>query len=794
MRITLRLIVSLVLAISAAVAGFTLFQAYEERGRLVADLDRRASYRAEELVDDVAAALQPGASRDLAALVERIRSGDRLTGVAVYDAQGRTVAATSSLASKLPPMFSVVQNAQASGVPQDDDEVVDGKTVRIHARPVLQGDKRLGTLAIFHETDYIDHHVSAVWKRNALRLFIQAFLIIVVTLLVVRWTILQPMGRLADWIKQLRTGTAADAKVPPPIASFKPLAAELGSLVRSYQAARAAAEEEARLRESGESVWTAERLKEHTRTRLQGRPLVVASNREPYMHVRENKEIRLLVPASGLVTAIEPILRACGGTWIAHGSGNADGEMVGPQGRLRVPPDDPRYVLRRVWLTPEEEEGYYYGFSNEGLWPLCHIAHTRPLFRPGDWEMYRKVNGRFCDGIIEEIEGTTEPFVLIQDYHFAILPQLVKSRRPDARVAIFWHIPWPNPEAFGICPWQGEILEGMLGADVVGFHIQYHCNNFLETVDRTLEARVDWEHFAVNRREHVTYVRPFPISVDFTGAPAASSGGSGLPARDRVARELGFAPRFRGIGVDRVDYTKGILERFRAIERLLEKHPAYQGQFTFVQVGAPSRTHIPRYHDLNREVDAEAARINARFRTAGPWQPIVLRMRHHSHVEIEPFFQAADVCLVTSLHDGMNLVAKEFVVSRDDEQGMLVLSQFAGASRLLVDALIVNPYDVDQTAEAIRAALEMAPADQRKRMQRMRSVIRERNVYRWAAELIDALAGIRLEASSPAWKAVPAADPAGRGEAPVARAVGTEDRGERDDARRSGPPGTAPAV
>jgi len=412
-------------------------------------------------------------------------------------------------------------------------------------------------------------------------------------------------------------------------------------------------------------------------------------------------------------------------------------------------------------MSPAEEEGYYYGFSNEGLWPLCHIAHTRPLFRPGDWDMYRKVNERFCLAVLEEIEGVQEPCVLIQDYHFALLPRLVKDRRPDARVAIFWHIPWPNPEAFRICPWQDELLDGMLGADLVGFHIQYHCNNFLDTVDRALECRIDWERFAVNRRDHVTHVKPFPISVAFTGAAGPADAPTAAEHRDRVARELGFAPERLAVGVDRVDYTKGILERLRAVERFLERSPGYAGRFTFVQIGAPSRTRIPRYRDFNQEVVAEAERINARFAGPGPWRPVVLRMRHHSHEEIEPYFRAADTCLVTSLHDGMNLVAKEFLVSRHDEQGVLVLSQFTGASRLLLDALIVNPYDVDRTADAIRRALEMDPAEQRERMRRMRAFVRERNVYRWAAELIDELTRIRVDAPAAAPASLPPDVPPG---------------------------------
>ena len=420
-----------------------------------------------------------------------------------------------------------------------------------------------------------------------------------------------------------------------------------------------------------------------------------------------------MVPASGLVTALDPVLQACDGTWIAHGSGDADHETVDQNDRLRVPPDDPRYTLRRVWLSTAEEEGYYYGFANEGLWPLCHIAHTRPLFRASDWEQYQAVNRKFADAVVEEMAGIEQPVVLVQDYHFALLPRMIKERRPDARVAIFWHIPWPNAEAFGICPWQSELLDGLLGADLIGFHVQAHCNNFQQTVDRTLEAQVDWEHFTVKRQEHVTLVRPFPISVDFDEFKP-SSGEAADSESDRVAllNELGVEAIFMGVGVDRVDYTKGILERFLAIERLFERYPAYLRQFVFVQIGAPSRTHIKRYHDLLEEVATEAERINRRFQTAK------LEAHHFPESpaqspEIERYYRAADLCLVTALHDGMNLVAKEFLAARHDEDGVLVLSCFTGAARELRDALIVNPYDIDQTADAIRAALVMDPEEKK---------------------------------------------------------------------------------
>jgi alpha,alpha-trehalose-phosphate synthase [UDP-forming] len=570
-------------------------------------------------------------------------------------------------------------------------------------------------------------------------------LIVPITLLIVRWSMERPIARMAQWVHDLRAGTTTSNPDLPVEDVLKPITREVTHLATSLRIARASAEEEARLRDSADSLWTAERLRVYQQYALEDSRLFVVSNREPYEHVQRNGSVEVRVPASGLVTAMEPILRACAGTWIAHGAADGDHETVDAHDRLRVPPDEPQYTLRRVWLTREEEERYYYGFANEGLWPLCHIAHTRPVFRAEDWDAYREVNAKFAAAVLDEMDGVEHPTVLVQDYHFALLPRLIKEVRPDARVVIFWHIPWPNPEAFGICPWERELLEGLLGADLIGFHIQSHCNNFLETVDRSLESRIEWERYAVNRGGHITSVRPFPISVDFKDAPAPE--GNGYAARTEkstLMKQLGVEADYLGIGVDRLDYTKGIPERFRGVERFLEKNPDYRGRFTFVQIGAPSRVRIERYQRLIDEVEAEAERINHRF-AAKHWKPIVLLKRHHDHHEIEPYYRVSDVCLVTSLHDGMNLVAKEYVASRTDEDGALILSLFTGASRELQDALVVNPYDTDQLADAILQAVEMDPRQRRERMRRMRRVVKQHNIYRWAANLIGAASEIRLE-------------------------------------------------
>jgi trehalose 6-phosphate synthase len=611
--------------------------------------------------------------------------------------------------------------------------------------PLRQGNELVGELLIVHDASYIDAQIRRVWRDTFVRVLVQALLIVVITLVIIRWSIAGPIARAAQWMRSLRTGGSAQTPANRDLEVLRPLAKEMTNFAESLTAARSAAEREAQLREAGESLWTADRLSVHVRNRLGSNRLFVVSNREPYSHVHEGKSIHVIVPASGLVTALQPILCACDGTWVAHGSGDADRETVDHHDRLVVPPEEPRYTLRRIWLTKQEEEGYYYGFANEGLWPLCHVAHTRPTFRAPDWKRYEEVNQKFARGVLDEMSGTDSPVVLVQDYHFALLPRLVKKERPDARIAIFWHIPWPSSETFGICPWQAELLNGMLGADLVGFHVQAHCTNFLDTVDRTLESRIDWEHFAVNRAGHRTVVKPFPISVEFPKTPVGVDDGDS-PYLDRFAllRELGVEALFLGIGVDRVDYTKGIIERFLAIERMLEKHPNYQGKFTFIQIGAPSRTHIKRYHDLLADVEAESDRINSRFQS-GKWKPIVFLKRHYSHEEIGRYYRVADLCLVTSLHDGMNLVAKEFVAARHDEQGVLLLSRFTGAARELLDAVLVNPYDIERTADAIRYALEMTPEERRVRMQRMRRLVKEQNIYRWAGNLIADLCSVRID-------------------------------------------------
>jgi len=738
----------LVISVALVSLLFAAYQVRSQRKNLRSDVSRRAELLADSLQESIQPLFEKNdrnSERAMQKVVDRFAQREHMKGIAVYESGGNLVVMTSTLGEAYKHGPSVASLSMQHNEGKGEFTSIADVPIFLYAMPLQRADKAAGALLVIFDTSFIDSRVLLTLRDALLTAVLETLLISGLALVLVRWTFLDPLKRTAKWLRTLRSGEIQMPVSLPQGEIFDQLNKEVTHLARDLGAARAAAAEEAQLRETHASVWTAERLRISLQSKLKGKPLFVVSNREPYMHVKSDKGPEVLVPASGLVTALEPVLVASDGTWVAHGSGSADREMVDASDRLRVPPDSPSYTLRRVWLTDEEVDGYYEGFSNEGLWPLCHIAHTRPTFRPEDWLQYQEVNRHFADAVLQEMEGVEAPIVLAQDYHFALLPRMVKEARPDARVAIFWHIPWPNPEVFGICPWQRELIDGLLGADLIAFHTQTHCNNFLETVDRAVEALTEWDRFAVNRQGHVTRVRPYPISVAFPNGTTNQEWRNAGEERAKLCEELGIEASLLGVGVDRVDYTKGILERFRGIERFIEMNPAYHRRFSFAQIGAPSRTDIPRYKQFLEEVTAEADRINARFQS-GKWKPIVLLKKHHSHKEITRFYHAASVCLVSSLHDGMNLVAKEFVASRDDEHGVLILSTFAGAALQLTDALLVNPYDVQQVAGSILRALEMSDEEQATRMRRMRTNVKEHNVFRWAANLLSDLTEIRIDA------------------------------------------------
>jgi trehalose 6-phosphate synthase len=475
--------------------------------------------------------------------------------------------------------------------------------------------------------------------------------------------------------------------------------------------------------------------------RLAGLKLIVVSNREPYIHRFRGPEVECVRPASGVTAALDPVLRACGGVWVAHGSGDADQAFADSHSRVAVPPEDPSYTLRRVWLSKRQENDYYYGAANQALWPLCHVVFTRPVFDDAQWQTYREVNELFADAVLEEAGG--EPaLVFVQDYHLALLPGILKRRASNLAIAQFWHIPWPNAETFRVCPWVKEILDGLLANDLLGFHLQYHCQNFIETVDRTLEMRLDRELSDIIHGGKRTAVRPFPISIDFAAHELTAESAETVRAMARWRRQLHIDNAIFGIGIDRLDYTKGLPERFRAIDRLLELQPELAGRLVFLQIGVPTRTNLPEYQRAEEEVERLAKSINWRW-GSGAWRPIIFLKEHMNQVEMAALHRLAHFCLVTSLHDGMNLVAKEFVASRTDGDGVLILSRFTGAARELTEALLVNPYSADECARAIQRAITMPEDDRRQRMRWLRTVVADNDIYRWVSAITSTLVGLR---------------------------------------------------
>ncbi|MEW5739951.1 MAG: trehalose-6-phosphate synthase [Myxococcota bacterium] len=651
--------------------------------------------------------------------LEDITRDSRILGAAACRANGELLAATAQYPLEFT-CAAVAQQAHADGrgfVVSPEDS-----TLHLTVTPLEGPAGVLGSVVLVHDLAYADHRDAATRKVLFGGFFVLALAAAVATLLAARFA-------WRGWTLELQRALLGE-----PSREFQPLVRDVRSLVDRLTRER---DTEARV-----GPWDPERLKATLIRHLQGERVVVLANREPYVHERgAGGEVKVLHPASGLVTALEPVMRACSGTWVAHGSGSADRDTVDAKGRVRVPPGEESYLVRRVWLSEEEEAGYYYGFSNEGLWPLCHVAHARPVFRAGDWERYVAVNRRFAEAVCEEVDSD-EPIVLVQDYHFALAPRMIRERLPRATIITFWHVPWPNSERFGICPWREELISGLLGSSIVGFHTQQHCNNFIDTVDAFMESRIDREAHAVVQHGRKTLVRPYPISIEWPVrwlrdvAPVQE-------CRASVRRELGLPEDTRlGVGIDRLDYTKGVEERLAAVDEVLRRFAEFRGRFTFVQLAAPSRTKIVRYQELNERVERLANEINARWGTAS-WKPVVLLRAHHEPPTVFRYYRAADLCYVSSLHDGMNLVAKEFVAAREDEQGVLLLSQFTGAARDLTEALVVNPYDLSQASDALATALKMSPEEQRERMRSLRRLVSEFNVYRWAGRMLVDAAELR---------------------------------------------------
>jgi len=673
----------------------------------VHDVEIRAELVGNSLQDVIAAPLATGDLETIRQRFERSLRDERLYALALCTPDDTMIVRTDTWPD------AVRCNTPGQGLMEG--------ALHVAIKPLVSGQQTVGKLLIVHD-------MSFVQRRSADTRFWVFGLFLLAGLIVAGITVLVAQLSLRGWVAGVRSTLRGESELAPAAGrapEIAPLLGDLRDLLRDM-------ESEQRLHDDSTLQWTPATLRTLLREQLSGDEIIVVSNREPYIHEAGPSGAIVRRPASGLVTAVEPVMRACSGTWIAHGSGAADRESADQVGRLAVPPANPSYTLRRVWLSEAEENGYYYGFSNEGLWPLCHIAHVRPVFRTDDWEQYKLVNRRFADAVLAEAK-TEDPVVLVQDYHLALVPRYVREGLPKATIIMFWHIPWPNPESFGICPWKREILDGLLGSDILGFHTRYHCKNFLETVDRFLEARIEHESSTVTVGGQPTRVEAYPISIAWPDPVSPEQ----INATRRALRErLGLPATHRiALGVDRLDYTKGIIERMQAVERLLDLHPEWIGSFTLIQIAAPSRSILDEYQRFEFLVREEAAKINARFAGRGP-EPIRLEIEHHDTASVFDHYRACDVCLVTSLHDGMNLVAKEFIGSRDDERGVLILSQFAGAARELPEALIVNPYHIDQVAESLNSALTMPEAEQIARMRSMRQLVREFNVFRWAGRML----------------------------------------------------------
>ena len=725
MRLSLRFIIPLLMVLAAiAYAVVPLVDKLTLRW-FVRDLDIRAELITNTVYDTVQDQVLRGSRARTLAYFNKILQDERIFALGFCGEPNRPPIATAMF-----PAAIRCSDLERFGDSSQRLFTAEQGPLHVVVRTIDQEGKAAGRLVLVHDMSFIQRR-SEETKRYVFIFFIVlglAISLVTVVIAQLSWR---------GWLQGMRAILRGEGIVRPAERIIRPelrmLERDLRDLMRDVRAGQ-------NTRDAAQIDWSPEKLREILYRDLRGEDIIVVSNREPYIHVRLDDRIEAQRPASGLVTALEPVMRACSGTWIAHGSGNADRDTVDSRDRVAVPQDHPAYHIRRVWLTAEEEQGYYYGFSNEGLWPLCHIAHVRPVFRAADWKAYVEVNRRFARAVAEESDSK-DPIVLVQDYHFALLPRMIRELLPDATVITFWHIPWPNPEAFAICPWRAELLDGLLGSSILGFHTQFHCNNFVDTVDRLLEARVDRETFDVTYGGVQTSVRRYPISI---GWPPAATRASAVDSRALIRRRYGLPPEQRiGIGVDRLDYTKGILERFRAVERLFELQPEWLGRFTFVQIAAPSRSVIPHYQEFEVQVRAMASHINSRFSSGGN-PAIVLEVRHYEHDRVYEYYRAADLCFVSSLHDGMNLVAKEFVACRDDEQGVLLLSQFTGAARELPEALVVNPYDTDQCAAALHVGLTMSAEEQRDRMRIMRGLVREFNVYRWAGRMLLDAAGMRL--------------------------------------------------
>ena len=695
------------------------------------DVELRAQLVMHSMEEPITELVENGSEARLRVYLAKIAADERLLAILVCRPNGSTIFKSE----RTPPAISCESETGVSPARSQIRQLPSG-SVQISRFDFDGAEPKPFRVLMLHDLSFVDR------RQRSARDFVLAFVgisILLLALLIVLVAWLQLRRWVQVLLGDIRGKRFLDNAESPRYSL--PILSQVRQVL-------AEAEEQQRLEIDYRENWTPQALQQVVRDQLNSAQVIIVSNREPYIHSFDaNHQPVWQVPASGMVTALEPIMRACSGVWVAHGAGSADRATVDRNDQIRVPPDDPTYTLRRVWLTDDQEQGYYYGFSNEGLWPLCHLAYVRPAFRASDWRAYEEVNAKFAEVVATE-STTAAPVILIQDFHFALLPLLIRKKIPGATIALFWHIPWPNAETFGVCPWKREVLTHMLSADILGFHTRYHCQNFLDTVDRFLECQIDREHMTVTLKGRVCRVASYPISIEWpprwlAHLPDVAACRAAVRERYQIAADVVI-----GLGVERWDFTKGIIERFHALETLLDNDPRHLGRISLLQVAAPSRGQLPAYQALQQHTYEEVERINSKF-AQGDWRPIVLIDEQQPPVRVFELYRAADFCLVNSLHDGMNLVAKEFVAARDDEDGVLILSTFAGASRELAEAVLINPFDVTETANAMEVAMHMGRDERRNRMILMRRTVKENNVYRWAGRMLMDLARIRQRQSLP---------------------------------------------
>lgn len=736
-----KILLSILPVLIVVAVAFTLFgvlQAQFTKEKLMEDLEAKAKTVAESMEPSIRYALVSNDKKTLVRLAAGFQKRKRLQGCIIYNNKGKVLAITEKFLPWEHEGAPYVKKVLASQVALGALEKFRDYSVYSYVLPIVsEKNKTLGLVKVIYDTSSMFNMLAILWQRISITLILLVVMIVAIVSLVQRTLFILPVKNLTEWFRHFQKGEIDKLHaIKKDEGELSKLASEVEQVALSLRIARRAVTDKAQQNVAAVETWTEHKLRELVQAKLGNNAFIVVSNREPFMHiVDENRSgIRCIRPAGGVVTAIDPMLRALGGTWVAHGAGSADKKFVNSKDKLGVPPEDNRYILKRVWLTKEEEEGYYFGFSNEGLWPLCHITYTRPVFRESDWLTYKQVNQKFADAILDELPSNN-PIVFIQDYHFTLLAKMIKDKRPDAVVALFWHIPWPNPEVFSICPYQQEVLEGMLACDLIGFHLQYYCNNFIDTVNRLTECRVDMERFSIIRAQNESLIKAFPISISDSFPQVSKT------MVEKIRDEWGLKEKVVALGVDRLDYTKGLGEKILAVDRFLDKYPQYKNKFVLIQIAAPSRTHISRYHELGGEIDELVDKVNWKH-SNGSWKPIVYLAKHFSLEEVLPYYIFADICIVSSLHDGMNLVAKEYVMA-NDVAGVLVLSCFAGAAKELDDAIIINPYATEDFAEAIRIAIEMDQEERSKRMTHMKQNIKDNNIYKWAASIINELVTIK---------------------------------------------------